>query len=280
MQYSYGSGRNNAGKPIVAYSSIDDYPVFGHFDNVYEYHRSILSDKEKILYDEIVESYLQFKPDLSTSLNTLTTEELHKTFKYVILDHPEIFWIDKYASSNFYDNVLTNKKIKLYYYYSEKEALKAQNSIQEKVDSIIQEAKTKSTDRDKIKFVHDKLIEIGTYTDYNIKNEGEFQSYLSIFQDGKTVCSGFAYGFKYIMDNLGIRSIIIADINEEPGVESHIWNMVIIDDHLYNLDITYDDRDTEEKGETSYNYYLVDNGVFYLTHEKQEDVPSSAESLV
>ena len=75
MQYSYGSGRNNAGKPIVAYSSIDDYPVFGHFDNVYEYHRSILSDKEKILYDEIVESYLQFKPDLSTSLNSLTTEE-------------------------------------------------------------------------------------------------------------------------------------------------------------------------------------------------------------
>ena len=268
-----GFGYNRAGAPIVACSSNDEYAVFGHNDGVYEYHRGLLSNDEKILYDEIVESYLQFKDDLSTRVDHLTTEQLNKTFKYVILDHPEIFWINNYASANFYNSVRTDKIIKLNYYYNKKEAIKAKESIEKTSNDIIAQAKKYDLDEDKIKYVHDKLIELGTYTDYDKKSEGDFQSFISLFRDGKTVCSGFAYSFKYIMVNIGIPSIIIADINEDSDEESHIWNMVVLDGKVYNLDITYDNEISEERGRTAYTYFMLENPIFYLDHERQEDVP-------
>ncbi len=274
----FGSGFNRASEPIVACMSNSCYPVYGH-EGAYEYHReNVLTENEKIVYDEILESYLQFRTDLSTSLDHLTVDELNNAFKAVILDHPEIFWTRTFASTNIFGNVNTSRIIRLNYFYSKEDAIKIKEEIEPKYNAIIQEAKKYNTDFDKIKYVHDKLIEIGTYEDYKSDEEGDFQSFVSIFRDGRTVCSGYAYAFKYIMDNLGIKSAIIADINDEnSSEESHIWNAVQSDGKWYNLDITYDDQISEERGYTCYTYFMVKNEIFYLDHEMQNDVPRNEE---
>lgn len=258
--------------------SESSYPVYAHQD-VYEYHKEeVLTENEKIVYDEIVEAYLQFRTEFSTSVKHLSVDELNNAFKAVILDHPEIFWTRTFSSTNFFSNVDISRIIRLNYFYSKDDAIKIKREIEPKYNAIIEEAKKYNSDWDKIRYVHDKLIEIGTYEDYTNNEEGDFQSFVSIFRDGRTVCTGYAHAFKYIMDNLGIKSVVIVDINDEDDpVESHIWNMVLNDGKWYNLDITYDDQISEEKGYICYTYFMIKNEIFYLDHEIQEDVPRNKE---
>lgn len=261
-------------KPVSAYVDETMYPVYTG-KNVYEYYRTTLNDREQIVYDEIKESYLQFETEISTQVSKLSRAELKNAFRAVILDHPEIFWIDSYSSTiNILNNVNTHKVIILKYSYSKEEAIKVKEKIQEQYNRIIEEAQKYDTDYQKVKFVHDELIRIGNYTydGYPEDEEYKYQSIVSIFETGDTVCAGFAQGFKLIMDNLGIETISVKNINEEEPEKSHIWNMVKIEEVWFNLDITWDYDLTEE--EISYKYFLIDNDTFYRNHNIQENIPN------
>ena len=262
-------------QPVSAYTDDGMYQVYTG-KNVYEYYRTTLNSREKIVYDEIKESYLQFKTEISTQVSKLSREELRNAFRAVILDHPEIFWIDSYASTiNILNNVNTNKLIILKYSYSEEEAVKVKEKIEKEYSRIIQEAHKYDTDYEKVRFVHDELIRIGKYAydGYSQNDENKYQSMVSIFETGDTVCAGFANGFKFIMDNLGIETIAVKAINEDEPSKSHIWNMVKIEDVWFNLDITWD-YDLTENEKISYKYFLIDTDTFYKNHKMPENIPN------
>ena len=120
-------------KPVSAYVDDGMYQVYTG-KNVYEYYRTTLNDREQIVYDEIKESYLQFETEISTQAGKLTRAELKNAFRAVILDHPEIFWIDSYSSTvNILNNVNTHKVITLKYSYSKAEAIKVKEKIEEQI---------------------------------------------------------------------------------------------------------------------------------------------------
>ena len=235
----------------------------------YEYYRSTLNESEKILYDELKEAYLQFRSTFSTTLDEIKSKELKNAFSAVILDHPEIFWIDSYSSIGdiFTGTINTNMVIRLRYTFTKEEALKIKEEIEPKYKEIIREAEKYRSDEKKVKYVHDKLIEISTYTGYTHSQKDKFQSFVSIFETGDTVCAGYSYGFKFIMDNLGIPSISVENIDSTDSSQSHIWNKVLLNGKWYNLDITWDAQLSNDN-EVSYKYYLLDNNEFYKVHQK------------
>lgn len=264
----------NRADTVAVSSYVDDsmYKVYTG-KNVYEYHRENLNDTEKIVYDELKESYLQFRSELSTKVDKLEKKELDNSFVALILDHPEIFWINSYSATiNIFNNINTKKVIILKYTYSEEEAINEKQKIQATYEDIISNANKLDTDFQKVKYVHDKLIEIGNYTEYLPNEVGKYQSIVSIFDNGDTVCAGFAYGFKFIMDNLGIKSIAFEEISKKDKDESHIWNMVYLDDTWKNIDITWDNAESTQK--VSYKYFLIDNDEFYKTHTMPEVIPN------
>lgn len=245
-----------------------DYEVYtGKIE--YEYYRNILDDKEKILYDELKEAYLQFRPTFSTKVEDIKGEELKDVFTAVILDHPEIFWIDSYSSIGdiFTGDVNTNMVIRLRYTFSKEEALQIKQKIAPKYNEIIEGAKAFKSDEEKVKYVHDKLVEISTYSNYTSHEKAKFQSFVSIFEDGKTVCAGYSYGFKWLMDNLEIKSAAVENIDSKDSSNSHIWNKVYLNDKWYNLDVTWDAQLSKDNN-ISYKYYLLENNEFYEIHRK------------
>ena len=261
---------------VMAYENINDYPVYDG-RNVYEYWKETLNEEQQILYEEIKESYLQFKNDFSTQLNEISTKEFQEVYSAVLLDHAEIFWLDSYLAPKKitdYNAINTNKKIQLYYSYSLDEAKNVKNRIETKYNEIIEEAKKQDNDFKKIKYVHDKLIEISQYHDYTDEEKDSYQSIVSIFDSGNTVCAGYSYGFKFIMDKLGIKSIATRDIGNEDESKNHIWNMVELYGKWYNLDITWDNK-IEKEGRISYNYFLKKNDEFYTDHRMQKGIPTN-----
>lgn len=265
--FLYGSATNSS--KIVALSDSEEYLVYDG-KNVYEYYRTTLSKEQQIAYDEVKEAYLQFKQEYTTQARGLTKEDFKQVYKALTFDHPEIFWIKSYGVHVFPNGKInTLKKIYLRYYYDVQEAQEVKKRIGPKYEKIITEAKKLSTEEEKIRYVHDKLIIMGTYNDkYTEEQKGEYQSIVSIFDTGDTVCAGYSYGFKFIMDRLGINAISVVDIEDDDN-DNHVWNRVKIGDEWYNLDITWDDTNNV----LSSNYFLKSDATFYLDHKDPGNLP-------
>lgn len=257
---------------VMAYENINDYPVYDG-RNVYEYWKGTLNEEQQILYEELKEVFLQFKNDFSTQLNKISTKEFQEVYRAVNLDHPEIFWLESYKTVKYFwddNNIDTSKKIQIYYSYSLEEAKEIKSRIESKYNEIIEDAKKQDNDFKKIKYVHDKLIEISKYEEYTEEEMPSYQSIVSIFDSGNTVCAGYSYGFKLIMDYLGIKATCVNDISNEDTSKNHIWNMVELYGKWYNIDITWDNKDT-----IIYDYFLKDNEDFYTDHRMQEKMPTN-----
>jgi len=219
------------GTVVQPYPNEADYPVYSG-KNVYEYWKTTLSENEQILYEELKESYLQFNKSFSTQLDRLTSDELEKVNGAVKKDHPEIFWLSSYSYTSKKDKteVNTKKTIRLFFNYDLEEAKKVKQEIEPNYMAIIQKAQELESDWDKIKLVHDQLIELGDYHIYPKEEMDDYQSIVTIFRDGKTVCSGYSYGFKFLMDYLGIESMVCRDIShDDDPIQNHIWNLVKYD---------------------------------------------------
>lgn len=262
-------------KSIETSAIIDECIVCGQMYS-FEYWRSTLNESQRIVYDEAKEAQLKFLDEFSTYAEAITRSEFNSAMDALKYDHPEIFWNRGYEAHviGFTNIINTNKKIKLYYSYNKEEVQNIKSHIDSKINEIVLEANSLDNDYKKIRFVHDRLIEIGNYSDYSFEERDAFQSIVSIFDTGNTVCVGYTYGFKLIMDRLGIDSITFVDLLNDNKDENHTWNMVKLYDKWYNIDITWDDRKKYE-GVIAYNFFLKDNEEFYTTHRMLNNIPQN-----
>ena len=258
-------------KKIEPLANESDYAVYSG-RNVYEHWKGTLDQKLQVLYDEMKESCLQFNEEFITKVEELNMDEIEKVYDAIELDHPEIFWLETYEARKkwFTDaEVNTNKTIKLYFNTTKEEAIEIKKRIEPNYQRIIDVAKELEDDYEKIKYVHDELINIGKY----IKNDELYNhSMVSIFDTGETVCVGYSEGFKFIMDNLGIKAISSWDITQEDENKNHEWNMVYLEGDWYNVDVTWDETQKEGGGDPYY-YFLIYDEYFYTDHKMQEGIP-------
>ncbi|WFQ95284.1 MAG6410 family transglutaminase-related lipoprotein [Mycoplasma feriruminatoris] len=80
-----------------------------------------------------------------------------------------------------------------------------------------------------------------------------------------TVCTGYAKGFKLILDELGIPcKFIEGESSRETRISKHAWNLVQLDNEWYHIDTT-SDRVEKEQTETGFNFFLNTNEDFSST---------------
>lgn len=267
--------RNADSKEVVALADTSEYAVYdGHGAN--EYWKTTLNDNQKVLYTELKEAYLQFLEYFSTKSKSMTEDEFQEVYAAVLLDHPEMFWMDSYQviTKPFSNKVNVGKKIKLFYYYDKDEAKKVKDKIEPAIQEIVEQASKLETDYQKVLFVHDEIDKKTSYVDYTKSNRHDFQSIVSILENNESVCAGYTYSFKLIMDRLGIEAVSVRDVGNKNEDENHIWNMVKLYGAWFNLDLTWDDVKSNDDN-ISYKYFLKTNDEFYTTHRIQEKMPKN-----
>lgn len=129
------------------------------------------------------------------------------------------------------------------------------NELDSKIDEIIKNNITDNMqDEDKIKVIHDYIIEHSKYD--TLRSDEEIPTYSSNTAygpliEGYGVCSGYTDAFKLFMDKLGIENIKIATTD-------HVWNLIKINDEWKHIDLTSDDPITSTNEEIiDYDYYLL-----------------------
>lgn len=68
----------------------------------------------------------------------------------------------------------------------------------------------------------------------------------------RTVCEGYSYAYKYLLDLAGIECHIVSS-----NQMSHAWNSVCIDGKYYNVDVTFDDPVHDKIGRVDHKYFLL-----------------------
>lgn len=138
--------------------------------------------------------------------------------------------------------------------------------INTKVDEILA-TKTKATMtvKQKIKAIHDYVIDITTYDQERAKAIKENRNIAfnysniayGILKDNKAVCGGYADLMAIFLDRLNVENYKISS-------EDHIWNLVYLDNTWSHLDLTWDDPVYSD------GYQIIDHKYFFISTAKLE----------
>lgn len=107
--------------------------------------------------------------------------------------------------------------------------------------------------------VHDYLVKNVEYVD---NGDSSFNAYSALIK-GTAVCIGYTECFKTFMDMLGIEN---ATISGTAGNESHIWNVVKLDNEWYQIDVTWDDPVGSSSDYIDHSYFNITAQDMALDH--------------
>lgn len=117
------------------------------------------------------------------------------------------------------------------------------DSINARVESIIKkQIKKGMTNKQKIETIHNYIINHGKYATDKIRKNNSDKTYSkanNILIDGYGLCGSYADAMAIFLNKLGIDNYKIVS-------DSHIWNLVKINNKWLHLDLTWDDPITHD----------------------------------
>jgi hypothetical protein len=140
------------------------------------------------------------------------------------------------------------------------------NTINNIVDEVISEKITNDmTTKEKIKVIHDYIIDIADYDSLksNNINDTTYKSNTAygVLVQGKGICSGYSDTMAIFLDKLNI-------INYKISTTDHIWNFVYVDGAWYHLDLTWDDP-ISDKNISRDKFFLITTSNLEYIKEKE-----------
>lgn len=141
-------------------------------------------------------------------------------------------------------------------------------------DNIAKEAKNYTTDYDRVKYIHDVILDSSTYDDYAAYEAEDYsEDYLyghspyGICMKNKAVCEGYAKAFNSICNRADIASV--CQVGWTTGV-GHEWNLVKMNNNKwYYVDTTWDDSNKDSGGIFYYIYFLNGSTSFDRSHHNE-----------
>lgn len=233
-----------------------------------QYYYKQINSYAKIIYDKLKENKENlksgtYKLDFGKEFNDLLQQEngsdllqeyYQSAIETYLYDNPDVFYIDP---TKMYLNIQTTKKLftttyEVYLdcgensnylaegYFSKEQILNYENKIKQATQEILSKASGKS-DYDKILIIHDYLVENVSYEETISKNN-IFNIYGTLVNK-ESVCEGYAKAFKYLMDQVGVKTIVVIGTatDSKGNSQNHAWNYVNLNNEWYAIDATWDD---------------------------------------
>ena len=266
-----------------------------------KYFYNQLNSNAKSIYSQIVNNFDLLKAGDKTIDFSNDTADADTNFQTawdaLMLDNPEIFFINTnnitlqsksdrkiWEKTPRYSYKLMPKQGKKYYmdtWQTQDEVENAIKEVNEKVRNII--ASAKGSRYDKVKYIHDYIVDNAEYDNSDRTNNGNIYGLLI---EKNAVCEGYAKTFQYLLDLLDIPNIIVygEGINSNNNAEYHSWNYVQMDNgKWYAVDTTWDDpivigngRITED---IEHEYFLKGSDSFFNNHKENNDVSGTGQNF-
>jgi len=247
------------------YKLKNSYEVKDNNDYYYNYHFSYVKDSNKINLENITD----IKNTIYTLLNSGNTsitrycDKLYKTciddIKNIANDEDFLSYINSFVHPyNSFDTITFDfdgnigLEIKYKKIYNEDEIIQ----IEKFVDGFINDYITDNmSDLEKIKTVHDYIIKNTKYDNLKtidiLDDTYKSNTAYGVLFEGYGICSGYSDALAIFLYKLGFTNYKISN-------DKHIWNLVLLNDKWYHIDLTWDDPVyiNSDKQTIEYDYFL------------------------
>lgn len=116
--------------------------------------------------------------------------------------------------------------------YKNEDIININNKIDSIYNTIVDSSKS---DYDNILSIHDYIVNTTKYDKAAEKNPySNASTAIGVLFDNKATCNGYTDTMSIFLDRLNIKNVKISN-------ETHIWNLVYINNKWLNLDVTWDD---------------------------------------
>ena len=140
------------------------------------------------------------------------------------------------------------------YIYTDSQITAINNEVAKVINNLI--TKDIIEDYDKIKIIHDYIINNTKYDLKNNKQNNSYNAYGALFNHLAT-CNGYTDLMAIFLYELGYENYKIATTTETSG---HVWNAVKINNEWLHLDLTWDDPVSKDNKDYLYHkYFLINN---------------------
>lgn len=204
-----------------------------------------LGELEKVVYDGFEENRedLIDGETVYVTLQDYDSQSFTDEFKRLIITAQRAYLADNPADKIWMDNCKlflcvrngsTELKVKP---EGEFDTRGATEEFEEKANEFLETLS--GTDYQKLIAIHDWLM---SNVKYDLEGENRGNAYGAIVE-GRSVCSGFAYSFKYLADKAGLNVIYVQGYYHNANTDTygyHAWNMAEINGEWYLIDVTFD----------------------------------------
>lgn len=126
---------------------------------------------------------------------------------------------------------------------------------------VLSKARAQSTDYDKLKYVHDWIVNNTVYTIDNSLCISEADGPV-LYK--KALCEGYSKAFMYYAQSMGFDCVCVMG-SGNGGM--HMWNKVKLNGKWYNVDVTWDDPITNTGEQVlRHDYFLVSDAQIKKDH--------------
>ena len=227
------------------------------------YYRSTLDDTYKQAYD-LIRSHLLKGTEKFSMTVPIKKEDFFDIYKKVVYDSPELFWVEINGSRYSYNNQGYVTAFMPGYNDLANDIAGNKKKIEEATSEALADMWSLSTDAEKAKYAHDWLVANVKYDLESKYNQNCFSSLVR----GSSVCAGYAHGFQYLMQQVGIPcGYVLGYANGG----YHAWNIVKLDGKHYAMDVTWDDPINGKKGKFYYNYFNITDKKISADHSRADE---------
>ena len=240
-----------------------------------------LDSQEAELYDQIDAQLQNYTREISQGLEKYSDDTIVKVYMYVLIDHPEYFWLrDGYLLKSASGLFHKKKVLEPLYAIDPKKISACKMRVEQVRDDILDTVRTMATEYEKLLYIHDYIVSTAkydttAYTDIDTENPDarslESTTAYGALINKQALCGGYTKAFQYLAEAAGIRCTTVTG-HKKDG-ESHVWNLVVLDSECYYIDVTWDDpvfmiddRFSEDRGEVFYNYFCITEDELLRTH--------------
>lgn len=225
-----------------------------------------LDTQKKLLYSQLYTAMSNC--DEYIDVSTLDIDELNFVFNCVMNDHPELFYIDGYQYKKYtVDGKITKLQFFGNYAMDQDQILSCQAEIEKAVYDILTQLPDTNDEYLIAKAVYEWIIQ---NTEYDLETDNN-QNICSVFLSHRSVCQGYAKAFQYLMQKMGMETVLVTGIANGEG---HAWNLSKVNGDYYYIDVTWGDASyiyadsSEVQGVPSinYDYLLVTTEELCKTH--------------
>ncbi len=228
-----------------------------------------LDEEGKRVYDEMLTAILSQQEKIS--LSTIDTDVMNHAYTALCSDYGGLFWVNGYVFTRYTKGgELVSLEFSPKYTLNREE----RRLMQEKIDQVVEQwfagISLNDSDYQKAKYVYELLA---LNTEY-VEDAEDSQNIISVFIRRQTVCQGYACAVQYLLEQLGIESVIVS--GKALG-QPHAWNLICLDGEYYYMDATwgnngYRNREGVETSFIDYNYMAMTTAEMQLGHEPDKEI--------